>query len=92
MRDDEFDRLLGSALRAEAAPLGLRERLLTAIPGRRAESWLALMLSPVRVAAGAGVLSLMLGFALGAGNAAIAEEPDVAVVTALYAGGDIGDL
>lgn len=89
--DEAFEELLGRALRPEAVPEGLHERLLAQSRPPRPH-WLAVLLSPARIAAGAGVLSLLLGFALGAGNAAVAEESDVAMVTALYAAAEIGDL
>jgi hypothetical protein len=89
--DDAFEELLGHALRPEAVPQGLHERVLAQARPARAR-WLAVLLSPARLAAGAGILSLVLGFALGAGNAAVAEESDVAMVTALYAAAEIGDI
>lgn len=91
MRDDEFESILGHALRAHAAPAGLRERILNSAPPRQAH-WFAVMFSPVRIAACAGILSLSLGFALGAGNAAVAGDTNTEMAVALYAANDIGDL
>lgn len=91
MRDDEFESLLGRALHPQAAPAALHDRLLNSARPAPAH-WLAILLSPARIAAGAGILSLVLGFALGAGNAAVAEDTDVNMVVALYAANDLGDL
>jgi hypothetical protein len=91
MRDDEFEALLGHALKAEAAPASLMQRMLH----QRAVAkphWLMAFLSPARIAACAGLMSLSLGFALGAGNAAVAEDTDTTMAAALYIADDIGDL
>lgn len=92
MRDDEFETLLGHALRAEAAPAGLGERILGDGMRRRRPHFLAVMLSPARIAACAGMLSLLVGFALGAGNAAVADGGDGDISVALYAASDLGDI
>lgn len=92
MRDDEFEALLGHALRERSAPAGLQERILRNAPARLKQHWLVAFLSPARVAACAGLLSLSLGFALGAGNAAVAEDSDTSMAVALYAADDLGDL
>lgn len=91
MRDEEFESLLGHALREHAAPTGLRERILNS-PRSRPTHWFAIMFSPVRIAACAGIVSLSLGFALGAGNAAVAGDTNTEMAVALYAANDIGDL
>lgn len=91
MRDDEFEALLGHALRKQAAPAGLQERVLRQATVVKPH-WLVAFLSPARIAAGAGMLSLFLGFALGAGNAAVAEDTDTSMAVALYVADDIGDL
>lgn len=90
MRDDEFEALLGRALKIEPAPAALAERLDRGAP--RGGSWLVALLSPSRMAASAAVLSLLTGFALGWGNAAVSEEQDLDVVASLYAANDIGEF
>lgn len=89
MRDDEFEAVLGRALRPEAASAGLSERILHAAR-RRPPHWLAVMLSPGRIAACAGVLSLLMGFALGAGNSVMADDLTDDMTVAVYAADDLG--
>jgi hypothetical protein len=91
MRDDDFEGLLSRALQPQAAPAGLHDRLMNSARADRSP-WFALFLSPAKIAAGAGILSLVLGFALGAGNATVAEDTDVNMAVALYAANDLGDL
>ena len=50
MQDDEFEALLGRALRVEAAPAGIAERLGA---GPRRGTWFMALLSPSRMAASA---------------------------------------
>jgi len=94
MRDDEFEGLLGRALRLEPAPQGLQQRLLNQRgPGAVRGSWLLALVSPARMAASAAVLSLMMGFALGWGNStASAEEQELDISSVLYAANDVGDF
>lgn len=91
MRDDEFEAVLGRALRPEVAPAGLSERIQHA-SRRRQPHFLAVLLSPGRIAAGAGILSLLMGFALGAGNSVMADELDGDITVAVYAADDLGGL
>jgi hypothetical protein len=91
MRDEEFEALLGDALREQVAPAGLRERIHNSSRSRRTH-WLAVLLSPMRIAACAGIVSLALGFALGVDNAAVAGDTNTEMAVALYAANDIGDL
>lgn len=94
MRDDEFEGLLGRALRSEPAPAGLQQRLLK--PRNQSSwqsSWLIAFVSPGRLAASAAILSLMMGFALGWGNStASADGQDLDVASVLYAANDVGDF
>jgi len=90
LRDDDFEALLGRALEARPAPEGLRRRLTRQMPMR--PHWIALLFSPVRLAACAGIVSLGLGFAVGAGSSAVAEDADAALVATLYAASDVGDF
>lgn len=90
MQDDAFETLLGNALRIEAAPTDLAQRLDAG--GARSGSWLMALLSPARMAASAAILSLAMGFALGWGNAAVSEEQDLDVVASLYAANDVGEF
>lgn len=91
MRDDEFEALLGHALRERAAPAGLQERVLRQTRVAK-PNWVIALLSPARIAACAGLLSLSLGFALGVSNAAVAENSDTSMAVALYVADDLGDL
>lgn len=93
MRDDEFEGLLGRALRLEAAPTGLQQRLLHQRQAAGRGSWLVAFVSPARMAASAAILSLMMGFALGWGNStASADEQDLDITSVLYAANDVGDF
>jgi hypothetical protein len=89
MRDDEFEAVLGRALRPEVAPAGLKERILGSTRARQPH-WLMVMLSPARITACAGVLSLLMGFALGASNAVMADDFDGDLTVAVYADADLG--
>lgn len=91
MQDEAFEALLGSALRAEAAPAGLSDRINRAVQPRQPR-WLMVMLSPSRLAACAGVLSLLLGFALGANSAVMADDLAGDMTVAVYAADDLGGL
>jgi hypothetical protein len=90
MRDDEFEALLARALKAEEAPADLAQRLEHRRPGRG--QWLIALMNPGRVAAGAAILSLLAGFALGLGNATVGGEDEVDVVASLYAANDVGEF
>ncbi len=95
MQDDEFESLLEHSLRMEAAPAGLAQRIDAKAALRRPRSggfWLMALLSPARMAASAAVFSLVLGFAMGWGNAPVSEEQDVYLASALYAANDVGDF
>ncbi len=89
MQDEEFEALLGRALRIETAPTGIAERLGA---GPRRDNWIMALLSPSRMAASAAMLSLVLGFALGWGNAPVADEQDLDMAAVLYAANDVGDF
>lgn len=90
MRDDEFEALLGQALKMEAAPAHLAQR----IDGMGASrgSWLMALLSPARMAASAAILSLLMGFAMGWGNATTGDEQELDVSSVLYAANDVGEF
>lgn len=90
MRDDEFEALLAQALKIEAAPAHLAQRI--DMPNAARGFWLTALLSPARVAASAAVLSLLMGFALGWGNASPGDEQDLDMASALYAANDIGEF
>jgi len=90
LRDDEFETLLGQALRMEAAPTHLAQRIDGLSAGRG--SWLMTLLSPARMAASAAILSLAMGFALGWGNASPSDEQDLDVASVLYAANDVGEF
>lgn len=98
LRDDEFEGLLGRALRMEPAPASLEQRLLgQGILGRGLQqvtrsSWLVAFISPARIAASAALLSLLMGFAMGWGNASLADEQDGEIAAVLYAANDVGDF
>ena len=89
MQDDEFEALLGRALRIEAAPAGIAERLGA---GPQRGTWLMALLSPSRMATSAAMLSLVLGFALGWGNATVPDDQDLDMAAVLYAANDVGDF
>lgn len=91
MQDDDFEALLGRALRVEAAPPGLQQRVRSARSQSRG-SWILALVSPGRIAASAAILSLMLGFALGWGNTAAVEDQDMDLAAVLYAANDVGDF
>jgi hypothetical protein len=90
MRDDEFEALLGRALKIEAAPAHLGQ----SIDGMGAArgSWLMAMLSPARMAASAAIVSLLMGFAMGWGNATTSDEQELDVASVLYAANDVGEF
>ena len=91
MRDDEFETLLGQALRIEAAPAHLAQRIDgTASRGRGV--WLMALLSPARMAASAAILSLLMGFAMGWGTAVTGDEQELDVASVLYAANDVGEF
>ena len=90
MQDDEFEALLGQALRIEAAPAHLAQRIDRADSGRG--FWLMALLSPARMAASAAILSLAMGFAMGWGNAGPGDEQDLDVASVLYAANDVGEF
>ena len=90
MRDDEFEALLGQALRVEAAPAHLAQRIDGTAGGRSV--WLMAMLSPARMAASAAILSLLMGFAMGWGNAPTGDEQELDVASVLYAANDVGEF
>lgn len=88
MRDDEFEALLGRALKMEAAPTHLAQRI--DMPAASRGLWLTAFLSPARMAASAAILSLLMGFAMGWGNAGVGDEQDLDVTSVLYAANDVG--
>ncbi|MBI2256667.1 MAG: hypothetical protein HYU58_18745 [Proteobacteria bacterium] len=90
MRDDEFEALLGRALTIEAAPAHLVE--LIDAPAARGRFWLTAFLSPARMAASAAILSLLMGFAMGWGNANLSDGQDLDVASVLYAANDVGEF
>jgi len=90
MRDDEFEALLAQALKIEAAPSHLAQHINMSNAARG--FWLTAFLSPARVAACAAVLSLLMGFALGWGNASPSDEQDLDMASVLYAANDIGEF
>ncbi len=90
MQDDAFETLLGNALKIEAVPPALAQRLDAG--GARSGFWLMALLSPARMAASAAILSLAMGFALGWGNASVSDEQDLDVVASLYAANDVGEF
>ena len=91
MQDDDFEALLGRALRMEVAPPGLQQRVRNAQNQSRG-SWFLALVSPARIAAGAAILSLVMGFALGWDNTAIIDDQDMDLAAVLYAANDTGDL
>jgi hypothetical protein len=91
MRDDDFETLLGRALKLEPAPHDLAERLLRKQPAPRAP-WFLAIVSPARIAASAAILSLLMGFAMGWGNASVADDQVTEVAAVLYAANDTGDF
>lgn len=90
MRDEEFEALLQSALRIEAAPPALARRLDAG--GPRRGLWLMALMSPARLAASAAVLSLLTGFLLGWGNATVNDEQDFDLVASIYTANDVGEF
>jgi hypothetical protein len=89
MQNDAFEALLGRALRIEAAPADLAQRLDS---GPRRGNWMLALISPARMAASAAVLSLLMGFALGWGNTSAADDQDLDIAAVLYAANDVGDF
>lgn len=94
MQDDEFEALLGRALRIEKAPAGLEQRVRKARHQGHWFMWLVspALISPGRIAASAAILSLMMGFALGWGNTSATEDQDLDMAAILYAANDVGDF
>lgn len=90
LRDDEFEALLGQALRIEAAPAHLAQRIDRTGAGRG--MWLMALLSPARMAASAAILSLLMGFAMGWGNAVPSDDQELDVASVLYAANDVGEF
>jgi hypothetical protein len=91
MRDDEFEALLGRALRMETPPAHLAERIEGGVAAGRG-MWLMALLSPARMAASAAILSLLMGFAMGWGNAIPSDEQELDVASVLYAANDVGEF
>lgn len=90
MRDEDFEALLSRALKIEAAPQYLSQRMDQA--SRGAGPWLMALWSPTRMAACAAILSLMMGFAMGWGVSMPNDEQDVDMASALYAANDVGEF
>jgi|ABSN01.1.fsa_nt_gi hypothetical protein len=89
MGDEAFEALLGAALRVEAAPPSLQQRIAAiGVPNR----WLLALVSPLRAIALAGVLSLLLGFAWGWNSSATGGEEDLDMAGMFYVDAGIGEF
>jgi hypothetical protein len=95
LQDDEFEAVLSRALRLETASAALAQRVRNTQMQERIPtqgSWLVAFLSPGRMAAGAAILSLMIGFALGWINTIATDDPETDMAAVVYAANDVGEF
>jgi hypothetical protein len=95
LQDDEFEAVLsrGGGPGSPSAAIGQRggkKQMQERIPTQG--SWLVAFLSPGRMAAGAAILSLMIGFALGWINTIATDDPETDMAAVVYAANDVGEF